>query len=174
MKKNIALFAAAALVLAGSVASCNHKPSKEELAAQQKLDQRLDGLKGNAEEGAAYIEEQLKADPELKKTQSGLVYKITKAGEGETFKQTDNVTVKYKGAHIDGSVFDDGGGQPQTFPVAAVVPGFGEMLMLMRPGAVAHCIIPGNLGYGERGAGSSIGPNETLVFDIEAIGVAEK
>lgn len=81
--------------------------------------------------------------------------------------------VKYEGRHIDGSVFDDGQGQVQEFPVSRVVPGFSEGLMLMSPGAKYRFYIPGNLGYGERGtgAGGPIGPNETLVFDVELVGI---
>ena len=116
----------------------------------------------------------MKADPELKKTKSGLVYKITEPGEGKQFTEADNVTVHYTGKHIDGITFDSSvdRGEPATFPVTGVVPGFKEMLMMMRPGAKAHCIIPGNLGYGEQG-NQVIGPNEVLVFDIEAIGLGK-
>ena len=88
--------------------------------------------------------------------------------------KTDKVTLHYTGKHIDGSTFDSSvdRGEPATFPVNAVVPGFKEMLMMMRPGAKAHCIIPGNLGYGDQG-NEVIGPNEVLVFDIETIALAK-
>lgn len=129
--------------------------------------------KENAQAGATYIEEQMKADKSLKKTASGLVYKVIKEGKGAKPTKDQTAQVRYEGRHIDGSVFDNGQGQVQEFPVSAVVPGFSEGLMLMSPGAKYRFYIPGNLGYGERGtgAGGPIGPNETLVFDVELVGV---
>ena len=162
-------------------ASCGNSNKVDEKTAQE-LNAQIDAMnqegqkvaQENAQKGAKYIEEQMKADPELKKTKSGLVYKITEPGEGKQFTEADNVTVHYTGKHIDGSTFDSSvdRGEPATFPVTGVVPGFKEMLMMMRPGAKAHCIIPGNLGYGEQG-NQVIGPNEVLVFDIEAIGLGK-
>ena len=127
----------------------------------------------NAKAGAAYIEKEMKADKSLKKTASGLVYKVIKKGVGAKPTKDQTAMVKYEGRHIDGSVFDDGQGQVQEFPVSRVVPGFSEGLMLMSPGAKYRFYIPGNLGYGERGtgAGGPIGPNETLVFDVELVGI---
>ena len=163
------------------MASCGNSNKVDEKVAQE-LNAQIDAMneagqkvaQENAQKGAKYIEEQMKADPELKKTKSGLVYKIITPGEGKQFVETDNVTVHYTGKHIDGSTFDSSvdRGEPATFPVNGVVPGFKEMLMMMRPGAKAHCIIPGNLGYGEQG-NQKIGPNEVLVFDIEAIGLGK-
>lgn len=127
----------------------------------------------NAKAGAAYIEKEMKADKSLKKTASGLVYKVIKSGIGAKPTKDQTAMVKYEGRHIDGSVFDDGQGQVQEFPVSRVVPGFSEGLMLMSPGAKYRFYIPGNLGYGERGtgAGGPISPNETLVFDVELVGI---
>ena len=127
----------------------------------------------NAKAGAAYIEKEMKADKSLKKTASGLVYKVIKKGTGAKPTKDQTAMVKYEGRHIDGSVFDDGQGRVQEFPVSRVVPGFSEGLMLMSPGAKYRFYIPGNLGYGERGtgAGGPIGPNETLVFDVELVGI---
>ena len=80
--------------------------------------------------------------------------------------------VIYTGKHVDGQVFDSSNGQAVSFPVAAVVPGFKQMLLMMRPGTKAYCIIPGDLAYGQQGTpDGSIAPNETLVFEIEAVGL---
>lgn len=163
------------------MASCGNSNKVDDKVAQE-LNAQIDAMneagqkvaQENEQKGAKYIAEQMKADPELKKTKSGLVYKIITPGEGKQFVESDNVTVHYTGKHIDGSTFDSSvdRGEPATFPVTGVVPGFKEMLMMMRPGAKAHCIIPGNLGYGEQG-NQVIGPNEVLVFDIEAIGLGK-
>lgn len=162
-------------------ASCGNSNKVDDKAAQE-LNAQIDAMneqgakvaQENAQKGKQYIEQQLKADPELKQTKSGLVYKITVPGSGATFAETDKVTLHYTGKHIDGSTFDSSvdRGEPATFPVNAVVPGFKEMLMMMRPGTKAHCIIPGNLGYGDQG-NEVIGPNEVLVFDIETIALAK-
>lgn len=126
----------------------------------------------NGKAGAEYIEKEMKADKSLKKTASGLVYKVIKEGKGTKPTAGQTAQVKYEGRHINGEVFDNGQGQVQEFPVSRVVPGFSEGLMLMSPGAKYRFYIPGNLGYGEQGTpGGPIGPNETLVFDVELVGV---
>ena len=132
------------------------------------------GLERTLKEGNEYIAEQMK-DPELKKTESGLVYKITKKGNGVNFKQDDDVMLKYKGMHIDGSVFDEAKkAVPMVIADDSLIPGFIEILKMMSPGAKAHVIIPAKLAYGEMGSMDrmsgvrSIKGNETLVFDIEA------
>ena len=144
---------------------------KEAMTADKPVDTKA--AEENAKAGAAYIEKEMKADKSLKKTASGLVYKVIKKGVGAKPTKDQTAMVKYEGRHIDGSVFDDGQGQVQEFPVSRVVPGFSEGLMLMSPGAKYRFYIPGNLGYGERGtgAGGPIGPNETLVFDVELVGI---
>lgn len=126
----------------------------------------------NAKAGADYIEKQMKADKSLKKTASGLVYKVIKEGKGAKPTKDQTAQVKYEGRLIDGTMFDNGQGQVQEFPVSRVVPGFSEGLMLMSPGAKYRFFIPGNLAYGEQGTpGGPIGPNETLVFDVELVGI---
>lgn len=125
----------------------------------------------NAKAGADFIEKEMKADKSLKKTASGLVYKVIKEGKGAKPTMQQTAMVKYEGRHIDGSVFDNGQGQVQEFPLARVVKGFSEGLTLMSPGAKYRLYIPGDLGYGPNGAGDMIGPNETLVFDVELVGV---
>ena len=94
-------------------------------------------------------------------------------GTGDFPKETDQVTDHYHGTLIDGTVFDSSveRGQPATFPVNGVIPGWVEALQLMKPGAKYKLFIPSNLAYGERGAGGSIGPNATLIFEVELISI---
>ena len=88
-------------------------------------------------------------------------------------KATDTVTTQYTGTLIDGTEFDSSykRGQPATFPVSGVIPGWTEALQLMKEGAKWELFIPSNLAYGERGAGGEIGPNATLVFEVELISI---
>ena len=135
---------------------------------------RTQTLARTLKEGNDYITKQLNEDKELKQTKSGLVYKITKKGNGKLFKQDDDVMIKYKGTHIDGSVFDEAQkAVPMVVSEQQLIPGFVEILKLMSPGAKAHVIIPAKLAYGEMGSidrmsgARSIKGNETLIFDIE-------
>ncbi len=104
---------------------------------------------------------------------SGLQYKIVKAGTGAIPKATDTVTTHYTGTLIDGTVFDSSvqRGQPASFPVNGVIKGWQEALQLMPVGSKWQLYIPSDLAYGSRGAGGVIGPNSTLVFDIELISI---
>lgn len=109
----------------------------------------------------------------VKTTATGLQYETLTEGTGATPKKDDKVTVHYKGTLMDGSEFDSSysRGQPVTFPLGNVIPGWTEGLQLMKVGGKSKLYIPSALGYGERGAGSRIGPNETLVFEIELMSV---
>ncbi len=109
----------------------------------------------------------------VKTTASGLQYEIVAEGTGAKPKATDKVTVHYKGTLIDGTEFDSSysRGQPVTFPLGNVIPGWTEGLQLIATGGKAKLFIPSGLAYGERGAGAKIGPNETLVFEIELLGI---
>ncbi len=102
---------------------------------------------------------------------SGLQYQVIEAGKGKSPKAEDMVTVHYEGTLIDGSVFDSSRmrGEPATFPVGGVIPGWTEALQLMKEGAKYRLFIPPALAYGERGAGPMIGPNATLVFEVELL-----
>ncbi len=103
---------------------------------------------------------------------SGLQYKIVKEGTGQSPNISDFVTVHYRGAFIDGKVFDQtSGNQPATFPVNAVIPAWTEALQLMKPGAKWVVYAPPKLAYGEKGAGKVIGPNAVLIFDVELLAV---
>lgn len=104
---------------------------------------------------------------------SGLQYQILKKGEGSIPKATDQVTCHYHGTLIDGRVFDSSvdRGQPATFGVTQVIPGWVEALQMMPVGSKWRLFIPSNLAYGERGAGESIEPNSALIFDVEILNI---
>jgi len=107
---------------------------------------------------------------------SGLQYKVMKQGSGKKPKSTDTVTTHYKGTLIDGTEFDSSyrRGQPVSFPVNGVIAGWTEALQLMEEGAKWQLFIPSPLAYGEKGAGPQIGPNATLIFEVELISIQEK
>lgn len=109
----------------------------------------------------------------VKELPSGLQYRVVKGGAGDQPKSTDTVSVHYRGTLIDGREFDSSTrtGQPAVFQVNSVIKGWQEALPLMKTGAKWQLFIPPELGYGERGAGGAIGPNETLIFDIDLIAV---
>ncbi|MDE3057050.1 MAG: FKBP-type peptidyl-prolyl cis-trans isomerase [Bacteroidota bacterium] len=103
----------------------------------------------------------------------GLQYKILREGTGKMPTKSDTVVVNYQGRLIDGTVFDDSyqRGEPVTFPLGGVIPGWIEALQLMKEGSKWELYIPSELAYGERGAGQHIGPNEALIFDVELLKV---
>lgn len=107
----------------------------------------------------------------VKETASGLQYKVITQGKGDNAKATDTVVVHYKGTLINGTEFDSSykRNEPATFKVNQVIPGWQEAVQLMNPGSKYQLFIPSKLAYGPRGAGGSIGPNETLIFDVELV-----
>ena len=127
--------------------------------------------KENKEKGAAYIQEAIKKDPSIKTTESGLAYKVVNEGTGEPIGQTGSAVVKYKGQLIDGTVFDSND-QGASLSPRSTVPGFAEGLAMMNKGAKYVLYIPGELAYGVDGQPQAgIGPNATLVFEVEAVEV---
>ena len=128
----------------------------------------------NLEAGRAYMEE-MSAREEVQITESGLQYIVVEPGEGENPVAEDSVEVHYEGRLIDDTVFDSSfeRGQTVTFGLTQVIAGWTEGLQLMKPGAKFKFIIPPELGYGEGGAGQMIGPNATLLFDVELIAVVK-
>ncbi len=107
---------------------------------------------------------------------SGLQYKVIKEGTGAKPTATDTVSVNYRGTLINGTEFDSSykRNEPATFPVGQVIKGWGEVLQLMPVGSKWQVYIPADLAYGERGAGADIGPNSTLIFDIELLSIEAK
>jgi FKBP-type peptidyl-prolyl cis-trans isomerase FklB len=147
---------------------------KEMMAKQQEQTKQM-GEK-NKKQGEAFLAENKKKEG-VKTLPSGLQYKVITAGKGKKPKATDTVTTHYRGTLIDGTEFDSSvsRGKPASFPVNGVIPGWTEALQLMEEGAKWQLFIPSNLAYGERGTpGGPIGPNATLIFDIELISVQEK
>src|SRR5438874_7771621 len=126
----------------------------------------------NKTEGAKLLEEN-KKKPGVKTTASGLEYKVEKEGSGPQPKPTDMVTVNYRGTLIDGTEFDSSykRGQPATFPVTGVIKGWTEALQLMPVGSKWQLFIPSNLAYGEQARSAEIGPNATLLFELELISI---
>ena len=107
---------------------------------------------------------------------SGLQYKILKAGTGPKPSATDSVVCNYRGTLINGTEFDSSykRGEPLTFPVNGVIKGWTEALQLMPVGSKWQLFIPAELAYGERGAGADIGPNATLIFEVELLSIQAK
>ncbi len=124
----------------------------------------------NIEEGKSFLEDNAKR-PEVTTLKSGLQYEILSAGDGETPKASDKVKVHYHGTLINGEVFDSSvrRGEPATFGVTQVISGWVEALQLMPVGSKWKLFIPSDLAYGAQGAGQSIGPHTTLVFEVELI-----
>ena len=115
--------------------------------------------------------------PGVQTTASGLQYQVVSEGAGPKPKAEDVVRVHYKGTMLDGETFDSSydRGEPATFPLSAVVPGWQEGLQLMPVGSKFKLWIPGKLGYGDKvPPGAPIGPNETLVFDVELLEIVKQ
>jgi len=126
----------------------------------------------NREKGQAFLAENAKKDG-VKTTESGLQYKAIEEGSGPKPDANDRVTVHYTGTLIDGTKFDSSRdrGQPATFQLNQVIPGWTEGLQLMSQGAHYKFFIPADLAYGDRGAGDVIQPGSTLIFDVELLNV---
>ncbi len=147
--------------------------SKEEIQETMMAFQK-EMMEKQKQRGEAFLSENRKKEG-VKTLPSGLQYKVIKAGTGKKPKVNDTVTVNYRGTLIDGTEFDSSfrRGQPAAFPVSGVIPGWTEALPLMQEGAKWQLFVPPNLAYGERGAGGLIGPNATLIFEVELISVQE-
>jgi len=151
---------------------------KEVLAGLQKelMEKQAERTKQIAEKNKKEGEEFLAANKTkegVKTLPSGLQYKVIKDGTGKIPTENDSVVCNYRGTLVGGTEFDSSykRGQPATFPVKGVIPGWTEALKLMKEGSKWELFIPSSLAYGERGAGNTIGPNATLIFEIELISV---
>lgn len=157
------------------------KVSMEEMQAavleiqKQQQEERLAQGKKSKEAGEKFLAENKKKKG-IKTLENGIQYKVLTKGKGDKPKPTDTVEVHYKGTLIDGKEFDSSysRGQPATFGVNQVIKGWQEVLPMMKTGAKWQVYIPADLAYGARGAGANIGPNETLIFDIELLKIVKK
>lgn len=129
----------------------------------------------NEQAGKAHLEANAKR-PEVVTLPSGLQYEVLTEGNGPQPTAQDQVKVHYTGRLIDGTVFDSSveRGEPATFGVTQVIPGWVEALQLMKAGSKWRLHIPSQLAYGPQGAGGVIGPNSTLIFDVELLEVLGK
>lgn len=140
---------------------------QQEMMAQQEQEARI-----NREEGEAFLAENAE-QAGVEVTRSGLQYRVVEAGAGNRPGPSDRVTVHYRGRLINGVEFDSSyaRGEPATFALNQVIPGWTEGLQLMREGATYELFIPSDLAYGEQGRPGPIGPNAVLIFDVELIEV---
>ncbi|HPQ41550.1 MAG TPA: FKBP-type peptidyl-prolyl cis-trans isomerase [bacterium] len=142
---------------------------------ETQMKKKQEAAETNKEEGEKFLKENAEKKG-VKVTESGLQYEILTEGTGATPKATDQVKVHYRGTLIDGTEFDSSysRGEPVTFGVDKVIPGWTEALQLMKEGAKWRLYIPSDLAYGNRGAGQSIGPNATLIFDVELLEIVKE
>jgi FKBP-type peptidyl-prolyl cis-trans isomerase FklB len=151
------------------IAKLNNEMQQKRAAAMQQL------AENNKKAGEAFLAEN-KAKEGVVALPSGLQYKILKAGDGQKPTAADTVSCHYRGTLVDGTEFDSSAkhnNQPLTIPVSGVIKGWTEALQLMPVGSEWQLVIPSDLAYGERGMGP-IGPNSTLVFEIELLSIKDK
>lgn len=181
-KLDVADFAAGvAAVFSGEKPRMTYEEAKEEIrkfftAMEERQHAAAAEIgKANRQAGETFLAENGKR-PEVHTTASGLQYEIVEEGDGPSPKAGDQVTVHYTGRLIDGTVFDSSveRGEPATFGVTQVIPGWVEALQMMKQGAKWRLFIPSALAYGPNGAGGVIGPDATLLFDVELIKINGK
>ena len=150
------------------------KSFREAMMAKQEAKQKEVAAK-NQTEGAAFLAKNAK-EPGVVVRESGLQYKVLKEGTGPLPKADSIVSVHYRGTLLDGSEFDSSyeRNEPLTLPVGGVIPGWTEALTLMKEGSKWQLYIPAALAYGEAGAPPAIGPNATLLFEVELLSAAAK
>lgn len=158
-------------VIQGFIATLQEKQQKKQEEEQAKMKEMAPK---NLADGQKFLEEN-KSKAGVQVTASGLQYKIINPGSSKKPKASDQVTVHYKGTLIDGTTFDSSieRGQPATFPLNGVIPGWTEGLQLIGEGGKCFLYIPHNLAYGENGMGGVIPPNATLIFEVELLKIGE-
>ena len=144
---------------------------QQEMSAKMQTKQKVDGEK-NKKEGEAFLAANQKKDGVIT-LPSGLQYKILKEGNGEKPTASQTVKCNYRGTLIDGKEFDSSykRGEPAEFPVGGVIKGWTEALQLMPVGSKWELFVPSDLAYGANGAGQMIGPNATLIFEVELLSI---
>lgn len=170
--------AGVAAVFSGETPKMTYTEAKEEIQKfftameQRNREQAAEAAKINKAAGESFLKENAKRN-EVKITPSGLQYEVIEEGNGRKPTASDRVKVHYTGKLIDGTVFDSSveRGEPATFGVTQVIPGWVEALQMMNEGAKWRLFIPSNLAYGPNGAGGLIGPDATLIFDVELLKV---
>ncbi len=156
------------------------KAEMEPAEAQQLISEYLKSLEEKmvaaAQEQNKKFFDENRTKEGVKETPSGLQYIVEKEGEGAQPSATDEVTVHYTGKLLDGTVFDSSvnRGEPATFPLNRVIPGWTEGVQLMKEGAKYRFFIPSDLAYGPQGIPNAIPPHSTLIFDVELIKVVKK
>jgi FKBP-type peptidyl-prolyl cis-trans isomerase FklB len=159
-------------VLTDAKLSVSMEDMQAAVLAMQKEQQAKRQARGDKakKQGEEYLAKH-KKEKGVKELPSGIQYKVIKEGKGAKPNATDTIVAHYKGTLIDGTEFDSsyGRGQPATFAVNQVIQGWQEILPLMPTGSKWNVVIPSDLAYGPRGAGANIGPNETLIFEVELL-----
>lgn len=139
---------------------------REEMQAE-----RTAAAEENQAEGEAFLAENAEAEG-VTTTESGLQYEVLREGDGPSPESGQTVRIHYRGTLPDGTEFDTSyGGDPAVFSVDGVIPGFTEALTLMNVGSHYRVAMPSDLAYGAQGSGPDIGPNQTLIFEIELLGI---
>ncbi len=169
-----ALVMAVSDVLAGKASSLSDEDKQATIQEMQALSQskQAESATQNKAAGEAYLADNANKEG-VTTTASGLQYKVLTAGDGAQPTADDQVKVHYKGTLTDGTVFDSSydRGEPIVFPVTGVIPGWVEALQLMKVGDKFELAIPSDLAYGPNGSGPVIGPDATLIFEVELLGI---
>ena len=154
---------------AGETTKMTMEEAQAALQAQQE-EAAAEASAKAAEAGKQFLDENASRDG-VTVTDSGLQYEVIEEGDGPKPSLDDTVSVHYVGTLTDGTEFDSSiaRGEPATFPLKGVIPGWTEGLQLMNVGSKYRFVIPSELAYGDRGAGQAIGPGETLVFEVELL-----
>ena len=142
-------------------------------AQRENARHRAEQAETNMQEGEEFLAEN-KAKEGVVETASGLQYIVLEQGEGPSPVAADRVAVHYEGKLLDGKVFDSSyDGEPAEFLLSAVISGWTEAVQLMKVGSKYRLFLPSDLAYGERGAGQDIGPNATLIFEVELLSIEQ-